>query len=244
MKSIESALDSMHDTLYELIRDNRENQAQKVRLVVIECFSKQEQIHNNKALHDPVTGITHKKGTLLIPTDREIEKDKYHYSNILTLEPRVHIKKLLNNLFAMLIQNCEDNSAKIKGDSSHKLKYIKQFIIKFHEINQPNARSHIPTPPKLYAKKAIINPENHKDNKCFIHAIVISLYHDELKKYCASRVTTKKFKECTNRWNTDNVRCPRTIEDINHFEKDNPDIAVTIFEYDGFHEQGRIKIND
>ena len=75
MKSIESALDSMRDTLYELIRDNRKNQAQKVRLVVIECFSRQEQIHNNKDLHDPVTGITHKKGTLLIPTDREIEKD-------------------------------------------------------------------------------------------------------------------------------------------------------------------------
>ena len=59
VKSIESVLDSMHDTLYELIRDNRENQAQKIRLVVIECFSKQEQIHNDKDLHDPVTGITH-----------------------------------------------------------------------------------------------------------------------------------------------------------------------------------------
>ena len=125
MKSIESALDSMHDTLYELIRDNRENQAQKIRLVVIECFSKQEQIHNNKDLHDPVTRITHKKGTLLIPTDREIEKDKYHYSNILTLEPRVHTKKVLNNLFATLIQNRKDNFAKIEGDSGHKLKYIK-----------------------------------------------------------------------------------------------------------------------
>ena len=143
----------------------------------------------------------------------------------------------------MLIQNCEDNFAKIEGDSSHKLKYIKQFIINFHEINPPNARSYIPTQPKLYAKKAIINPENHKD-KCFIHAIIISLYHDEVKNYRASRVTTKKFKECTNRLNIDNVRCPPTIEDIEQFEKDNPDIAVTIFDYDGFREQGRIKMND
>ena len=31
---------------------------------------------------------------------------------------------------------------------------------------------------------------------------------------------------------------------MEQFEKDNPDIAVTIFEYDGFHEQGTIKIND
>ena len=85
--------------------------------------------------------------------------------------------------------------------------------------------------------------KNYKD-KCFIHAIVISLYHDEVKKYRASRVTTKKFKECTNRLNIDNVRCLPTIEDIEQFEKDNPDIAVTIFEYDGFHEQGTIKIND
>ena len=60
-----------------------------------------------------------------IPTDREIEKDKYHYSNILTLEPRVHTKKLLNNLFATLIQNRKDNFAKIEGDSGHKLKHIK-----------------------------------------------------------------------------------------------------------------------
>ena len=82
----------------------------------------------------------------------------------------------------MLIQNCGDNFAKIEGDSSHKLKYIKQFIIKFHEITQPNARSYIPTQPKLYAKKAIINPENHKDNKCFIHAIIILCKQSNNKK--------------------------------------------------------------
>ena len=56
--------------------------------------------------------------------------------------------------------------ARLEGASNHKLEFINNIYVKFHEINPPSTRSHIPTPKKLANKKAIINPKN-SDNKCF-----------------------------------------------------------------------------
>ena len=52
--------------------------------------------------------------------------------------------------------------------------------------------------------------------------------------------------------NIDNINFPPKIKDIEQFEKDNPDISITIFEYDGFEKikedeykiKERTKIND
>ena len=50
--------------------------------------------------------------------------------------------------------------AKLEGASYHKLEFLNNIYIKFHEINAPNARTYIPTPKKLLNKNAIINPQN------------------------------------------------------------------------------------
>ena len=62
---------------------------------------------------------------------------------------------------------------RLEGASNHKLKFINNIYIKFHEINPPNTRTYIPTPKKLLNKNAIINPQN-KDDKCFLYPIAMS----------------------------------------------------------------------
>ena len=47
---------------------------------------------------------------------------------------------------------------------------------------------------------------------------------------------SKKLLKCWERLNIDNISFPPTIRDIEQFEKDNPDISITIFEYGGFHK--------
>ena len=110
--------------------------------------------------------MIHKKGTISIPTNERVYDDKYHHSNVLTDYPRSSIRKLLDNLTASLIQNGKDNMARLEGASNHKLEFINNISVKFHEIKPPSTRSYIPTPKKLANKKAIINPKN-SDNKCF-----------------------------------------------------------------------------
>ena len=82
---IDSAMNSMRDTLHNLIRNNRNNTTQKISIGITEHFSKPKQILNDKDLVDPVTGIIHKKGTISIPTNENVYDDKYHHSNVFTL---------------------------------------------------------------------------------------------------------------------------------------------------------------
>ena len=63
----------------------------------------------------------------------------------------------------------------------------------------------------------------------------ISVYYDEIDKKYPGRVS-KKLLECCERLNYDNINFPPSIKDIQQFEKDNPDISITSFEYGGFHK--------
>ena len=135
--------------------------------------------------------------------------------------------------------------ARSEGASNHKLEFINNIYIKFHEINPPNTRTYIPRPKKLFNKNAIINPQK-KDDKCFSYAIAITVYYDEIDKKHSNRIS-KNLLKCCERLNIDNTEFPPKISDTEKFQKDNPDISITTFEYDGFEkikEDERIKIND
>ena len=84
-----------------------------------------------------------------------------------------------------------------------------------------------------------------------MYAIAISVYYDEIDKKHPSRIS-KNLLKCCERLNIDNIEFPPKMKDIEQFEKDNFDISVTIFEYDGFQNIKKdenntkegIKIND
>ena len=86
---IDTVMNSMPDTLYNLIRNNRNNTTQKISIGITEHFSKAKEAFNDKDLVDPVTGVIHKKVTISSPTNESIYDDKYHHSNVLTLLDQV-----------------------------------------------------------------------------------------------------------------------------------------------------------
>ena len=102
---IDTAMNSKPDTLYNLIRNNRNNTIQKISIWITEHFSKPKEILNDKDLVDPSTGVMHKNDAISISTNEIVYDNKYHHSNVLTLYPRYSIGKLLGNLTAFLIQN-------------------------------------------------------------------------------------------------------------------------------------------
>ena len=78
-------MNSMCNTLNNLIHNNRNNSTQKVSIEITEKFLKPKEVLNDKDLVDPVTGIIHKKGTISIPANEKVYDDKYHHSNVFTL---------------------------------------------------------------------------------------------------------------------------------------------------------------
>ena len=93
--------------------------------------------------------MIHKKGTVSLLTHEKVYDGKYHHSNVFTFYLRSSIRKLLDDLTTSLIQNREDNTAKLEGASNHKLEFIENIYVKFHKINPPSARSFVLTPKKL-----------------------------------------------------------------------------------------------
>ena len=146
---IETEINSMRNTLYNLIRDNRNNATQRISIGITKGFSKQEEVLTDRDSVHSVTGMVYRRGTILFPTNVKVFDDKYHYSNIFKLYPRSSIRNLLNKLTQSLIQNREDNMARLEGASNHRLEFINNIYIKFHEINPPNTRSYIPTSKKI-----------------------------------------------------------------------------------------------
>ena len=128
---IDTALNSMRDTLYNLIRNNRNNITQKISIGIAEHFSKPKEVLNDKDLVDPLTGVIHKKGTISILTNERVYDNKYHHSNVLTLYPRSSISKLFDNLTASLIQNREDNMARLVGSSNRRSEFISLYTLNF-----------------------------------------------------------------------------------------------------------------
>ena len=58
---IDSAMNSMRNTLYKLIRNNRNNTTQKISIGITEHFPRPKEVLNDKDLVDLVTGIIQKQ---------------------------------------------------------------------------------------------------------------------------------------------------------------------------------------
>ena len=89
------------------------------------------------------------------------------------------------------------------------------------------ASSYIDLPAELKNKKALINMKN-KDNKCFLWSVLRGL---NPKDRDAERID-KYLKSKENTLNMEGIEYPVNIkEDIKRFEKQNPDISISILGY-------------
>ena len=160
---IDSAMNSMCNTLCNFIRNNRNNTTQKISIGITEHFSKPKEVLNDEDLVDLVTSIIHKTCRISIRTNEKVYDDKYHQSNAFALYPRSSIRKLLDDLTTSLIQNQQDNVARLEGANNHNVEFIDNIYVKFHVVSPPSARNFAITLKKLLNKNAIVNLQNKDD---------------------------------------------------------------------------------
>ena len=90
----------------------------------------------------------------------------------------------------------------------------------------------IPLPKELADKKAIINMKN-KDEKCFMWCVLRAL---NLKNDNSERVD-KELMEKEDTLNMKGIEYPVNLKDIDRFEKQNPEISITVL---GFNEKDKV----
>ena len=90
------------------------------------------------------------------------------------------------------------------------------------------ASSYIDLPEELKNKKALINMKNENDHKCFLWSVLRAL---NPKDKNAERID-KDLKSKENTLNMSGITYPVNIkEDIKRFEKQNPDISISVLGY-------------
>ena len=92
----------------------------------------------------------------------------------------------------------------------------------------------MPSPDWLRNKGATINPQNTKDNYCFMYAVTIALNQKELRSH-PERISAKLISHIP-KYNWDYIDFPASMSDYRIFEKNNQDIALNVL-YVSFNEQ-------
>ena len=101
-----------------------------------------------------------------------------------------------------------------------------RLILKIDKWDPLKASSYIDLPPELKNKKALINMQN-TDNKCFLWSVLRGL---NPKKEHAGRID-KDLKSKENTLNMEGIDYPVSLKDIKRFEKQNPDISLSVLGY-------------
>ena len=104
---------------------------------------------------------------------------------------------------------------------------IIRLILKIDKWDPLKASSYIDLPPELKNKKALINMKN-TDNKCFLWCVLRALNPSKDKH--PSRIDGD-LKSKENTLNMEGITYPVSLKDINRFEKQNPDISLSVLGY-------------
>ena len=142
-----------------------------------------------------------------------------------------------NDIYIIMTETILERIANlINGSSGGGSGWVFYKIIKLelHTVSYRPLRGNtwIPLPKELADKKALINMKN-KDNKCFMWHVLRAIYptnnHPE-------RVD-KELMEKENTLNMKGIEYPVSLKDIDKFEKQNPNISITVL---GFNEKDKV----
>ena len=134
-----------------------------------------------------------------------------------------------NELYNTMIKKAMENMVRLQqvegsGWRFHSIIRLELHVVRYNPIR---GEAWVALAKELANKNAIINPKN-KDNKCFLWCVLRAL---NPTKNHPERID-KKLKEKENTLNMEGIEYPVSLKDIDKFERQNPSISITVFEYD------------
>ena len=111
--------------------------------------------------------------------------------------------------------------------SGHVFLQVENLTLKTTIWDPLKGSSYIDLPPELKNKKAIVNMKNEDNNKCFLWCVLRAL---NPKKDHPEKID-KDLKSKESTLNMEGINYPVSLKDIKRFEKQNPDISISILGY-------------
>ena len=133
--------------------------------------------------------------------------------------------EVIENLFRSLLQRYQENLEEKMRGSEIVFDGINLLHYDLNKISLNRGGSYIKSPDWIENKKATINPQNKKDDKCFQYALTVTLNHEKIKR---DRQRISKIKPFIDQYNWNEIDFPSTGKDWKKFELNNKSIALNI----------------
>ena len=121
----------------------------------------------------------------------------------------------------------------IENFNSRGSNWVMESVLDFRITHAPfrpaQGTSFITTPREIALKKAIINIQNLKDEKCFLYSVLAALYPVDHKN---NPSRTHHYRPYLNQLNTNGLSFPLPVKDVPKFENQNSDISVSVVTYE------------
>ena len=133
--------------------------------------------------------------------------------------------EVIKNLFESFLQKYQEGLEESMRGSEFVYDSADVLYHNLNKVRLSRGGSYIDSPKWLKNKKATINPQNKKDDKCFRYALTVAL-NDELIKNNLERVS--KIKPFIDQYNWNDIDFSSQGKDWKKFESSNKSIALNI----------------
>ena len=132
------------------------------------------------------------------------------------------LTKVLDSFF----ENYENQENILRNGSNYTFDCVDLTLVQFHTVELRRGSSYIPSYEWIEKKKATINPQNTKDNCCFVYSIAASLHRHDIDNHPERN---NKLKPFISNYNWKDITYLSGQKDWKTFERNNKDIALNIF---------------
>ena len=133
--------------------------------------------------------------------------------------------EVIETLFRSHLQRYQENLEEKMRGSEFIFDGINLSYYDLNKISLNRGGSYIKSPDWIENKKATINPQLKKDDKCFQYALTVALNHEKIKR---DRQRISKIKPFIDQYNWNEIDFPSTGNDWKKFELNNKSVALNI----------------
>ena len=131
---------------------------------------------------------------------------------------------IINKRFESFKQTYQEGLEEKMKESEFVFESVDLLYCSLHKTRLRRGKSYI-KPKCLRNKRATINPQNKKDDKCFQYAVTVALNHQNIENHPEQ---ISKIKPHINKYNWKGIEFPSHQEDWKKFEQNNKTITLNI----------------
>ena len=146
-------------------------------------------------------------------------------SNNIEIMIGIDINEVIEELFKSLLQRYQKNLEESMKGSEFIFDGVNALYYDLNKISLNRVESYIDSPEWLKNKKAAINPQNKKDEKCFQYALTVALNYQNVEKN-PQRIT--KIKPFIDQYNWNEIYFPLHSIDWKKVQLNNTSVALNI----------------